>query len=137
MSWNLTECFSCQYKCIWVILNLGQFWTKSKSPGQIWEKPCRNHIFDLSNLTRMFMLSKSRASLNLDGLGSRTRSPGFKKHFFTFWRIHFKYNIVQNLNIYVIFVFWSLKAETRSQVESSSLFTDIIDRKSNCSQVNN
>ena len=60
---------------------LGHVGSKTRSLGQILEKPCvrsRRHSFDpkFMNLIRKFILIISRISLKLGHVGSKTRSLG-------------------------------------------------------------
>ena len=61
--------------------NTSHVGSKTRSVGQIIEKPCehsRGHRFvqSSSNLLRMIILTISRSSLNMGHVGSKTRSVG-------------------------------------------------------------
>ena len=66
-------------------LKLGHVGSKTRSPGQILEKPCvhsRGHSFDhkfmklCQNYVRMLMIIISRSGLKLGHVGSKTRALG-------------------------------------------------------------
>ena len=57
-------------------LKNGSCWVKTRSLGQMLEKPCvcsGGHIF---SLIKMFVLMKSCTNLGMGHVGSKTRSPG-------------------------------------------------------------
>ena len=62
------------------ILKMGHVGSKTRSLGQISEKPCvrfRGYIFSpIIMKLRMFVLMKSWTNLKMGHVGSKTRSPG-------------------------------------------------------------